>query len=106
MPTTAHTHTHTLVINSYILTFDFNNGTAPEVRRVEYNSKITYPSTPTKRGSSFSGWDKEVNTMPAGDVTITAQWTASIVTIVFDRKTLGDTSALEEVVRGLPGLIM
>ena len=34
---------------SYILTFDFNNGTTPEVRRVEYYSKITYPSTPTKR---------------------------------------------------------
>ena len=45
------------------------------MRRVEYNSKITYPSEPTKKGSSFNGWDKEINTMPAEDVTITAQWT-------------------------------
>ena len=70
---------HTLyarwTINSYNLTFDFNNGTALEVRKVEYNNKISYPSTPTKEGHSFNGWDKQVITMPAEDVTIKAQWT-------------------------------
>ena len=53
------------------------------MRRVEYNSKISYPSTPTKRGSSFNGWDKEVNTMPAEDVTVTAQWKVNQYNLTF-----------------------
>ena len=88
------------VINSYTLTFIFNNGDKDEVRTLDYNSSIEYPRNVTKGGYTFDGWDSNITSMPTDNLTITAQWIASMVTIVFDRKTLRVTSALEEVVRG------
>ena len=93
-------------INQYTLTFIFNNGNKDEVRTLDYNSPIEYPRNVTKDGYTFDGWDSNITSMPAHNVIITVQWIASMVTIVFDRKILEDTSALEEVDSGLPGLRM
>ena len=71
------------------------------MRTLDYNSPIEYPRNVTKDGYTFDEWDS--NIMPAHNVNITAQWIASMVTIVFDRKTFVDTSALEEVVREIVG---
>ena len=71
------------------------------MRTLDYNSPIEYPRNVTKDGYTFD--ERDSNIMPAHNVNITAQWIASMVTIVFDRKTLGDTSALEEVVREIVG---
>ena len=90
-------------INSYILTFVFNNGDENEVRTLDFNEEIDYPDNVVKTGYTFNEWDNKPDRMPAESITITAQWIASMVTIAFDRKTLGDTSALEEVVRELIG---
>ena len=68
------------------------------MRTLNYNSPIEYPRNVTKDGYTFNGWDSKPDRMPAENITIIAQWIASMVTIVFDRKTLWDTSALEEVV--------
>ena len=73
------------------------------MRTLDFNSPIEYQRNVTKDGYTFDGWDSNITNMPAHNVTITAQWIASMVTIVFDRKTLGDTSALEEVVREIIG---
>ena len=72
---------HTLyahwAINQYTLTFDFDNGTAPEVRMLDFNEVIIYPEDPVRKGYTFAGWAPQPERMPAEDLTITAQWTPS-----------------------------
>ena len=71
-------------VNKYTLTFDFSNGTEPEVRVLEFNEAITYPSDPVWAGYSFNSWDRNIANMPADNTTITAQWTANNYTVTFN----------------------
>ena len=64
-------------INSYKLTFVFN-GEEISSTEVEYNSEIVIPSLEglNKVGYSFASWDNDVpETMPASDLTFTAEFT-------------------------------
>ncbi len=50
-----------------------------------YGETITPPASPEKTGYTFAGWEPELpETMPANDVTVTAQWTVIQYTITFD----------------------
>ena len=61
--------------NSYTLTVDADNGTAVSKETYKFGTAITKPADPTKTGYTFAGWDKTIpGTMPAEDVTVTAQW--------------------------------
>ena len=71
-------------INRYTLTFAFNNGADNEVRTLDYNETIAYPENVLKTGYTFSKWDKEIDRMPAENITITALWTANKYTVTFD----------------------
>ena len=51
-----------------------NNGTENEVRTFQFDEEIVYPENPTKEGYTFSGWSPKPVTMPAENVTVTAQW--------------------------------
>ena len=61
-------------INQYTVTVKPENGKADITITQDYGTPITAP-TLTREGYQFNGWDKEFpTTMPAEDLTITAQW--------------------------------
>lgn len=62
--------------NYYMLSLNLDGGFGVEPIYARYGAAITL-GTPTKAGYTFTGWNKSVpTTMPANDVTLTAQWTA------------------------------
>ena len=61
-------------INQYTITVKPENGKADITITQDYGTPITAP-TLTREGYQFNGWDKTFpTTMPAEDMTITAQW--------------------------------
>ena len=72
-------------INQYTISFAETGDTAVDAITADFGTAVTKPADPTKVGYTFTGWDKEVpSTMPAEDVTITAQWTINKYTITFE----------------------
>ncbi len=72
-------------INQYTIAFDTNGGSEIAPITQDYGTEITAPDNPTRKGYTFKGWDKEIpETMPAENMTITAQWEISQYTITFD----------------------
>lgn len=77
---------HTLyaswTVNQYKLTFDFNNGTEPVVRSLNYGAPIDYPKDVQREGYSFE-WDNDIEYMPANDLIITVQWSINSYKLTF-----------------------
>ena len=72
-------------INQYTITFDTNGGSEIVPITQDYGTEITAPDNPTRKGYTFKGWDKEIpETMPAGNITVKAQWEINQYTITFD----------------------
>ena len=72
-------------INRYTITFDTAGGSEVPSITQDYGTAITPPAAPTRTGYTFAGWDKTIpTTMPAGNMTITAQWQVNQYTITFD----------------------
>ena len=62
-------------INQYTITFDTNGGSEIAPITQDYGTEITAPDNPTREGYTFIGWDKAIpTTMPAENITVTAQW--------------------------------
>ena len=73
---------------SYTITFVFGNGQNNEVRTLEYNATIEYPTNVSRNGYVFDKWDSKPERMPANNITVTAEWieaTGEMVEIIFGR---------------------
>ena len=92
VPPSNVTYTAQWQINQYEVAFDGNGGALGEsalpkiVASQDYGSAIVAP-TVTKEGHTFVGWWPEVAvTVPASNVTYTAQWEINKYTVSFDPK--------------------
>ena len=71
--------------NLYTITFDTDGGSKIDPITQDYGTAINAPAAPTKTGYTFMGWEPELPAaMPAGDMTIKAQWRINRYTVTFD----------------------
>lgn len=80
---------------NYILSFDTQGGSNINFVSYPFQNSITAPANPTKTGHTFAGWNFAIPaTMPAQDVTITANWTINSYTVTFNSN---EGTALDDV---------
>ena len=97
MPAGDMTITARWQVNQYTITFKPENGGQDIVIKQDYGTAITAPANPTKTGYTFAGWDKTIpTTMPAGDMTITAQWQVNQYTITFKPENGGQDIVIKQ----------
>ena len=97
MPAEDMTITAQWQVNQYTITFKPENGGQDIVIKQDYGTAITAPANPTKTGYTFAGWDKTIpTTMPAEDMTITAQWQVNQYTITFKPENGGQDIVIKQ----------
>ncbi|SHE69793.1 InlB B-repeat-containing protein [Alkalibacter saccharofermentans] len=70
--------------NQYTIDFDASGGAPePDDQMLKFGSLVSEPTNPVKAGYSFDGWyngedawDFETDTVPAGNITLTAKWSS------------------------------
>lgn len=74
VPAQDTTITAAYTVNQYTVTFKDSDGTVLKTANVDFGTAINYPADPTREGYTFDGWDSDLKTMPAENITITASY--------------------------------
>ena len=93
-------------INSYTVTFVFDNGTDDIVISDTYSSTITFPTDPERTGYIFGGWYLEAegtteftsNRIPSADTTVYTYWIQNQHTVNFYIDSNAETPTYTETV--------
>ena len=84
-------------VNQYTITFDTAGGSEVPSITQDYGTAITPPAAPTRTGYTFAGWDKAIpSTMPAENITLTAQWQVNQYTITFKPENGGQDIVIKQ----------
>jgi len=84
VPAEDTTYTAQWSINSYTISFDANGGTESTSGYMVYGTPLTAPVV-SRAGYTFAGWSPAVPaTVPAQNMTYTAQWNVNSYIITFD----------------------
>ena len=91
-------------INTYKVSFDSVGGSSVDEKTVDYNTLVTKPENPTKRGYTFGGWYEDeactkvyIFEQPVTkDMTLYAKWTINTYKVSFD--SVGGSSVDEKTV--------
>ena len=71
--------------NDYSFSFDSNGGTAVDTLTQTYDNAFVPPADPSRTGYTFLGWQPALpDSVPAADMTFTAQWQVNTYTLAFD----------------------
>ena len=71
--------------NDYSFSFDSNGGTAVDTLTQTYDNAFVTPADPSRTGYTFLGWEPALpDSVPAADMTFTAQWQVNTYTLAFD----------------------
>ena len=91
MPDEDVTYTAGWNIARFTISFKTGEGSTIEDITQDYNTKISTPENPVRKGYTFLGWDKEIpEYMPAENMVLTAQWKKDVYNITYN---LGGGSA-------------
>ena len=69
--------------NTYIVSFDFSNGTVIDTP-LRFNENISYPEATSKEGYTFIWCEPKPATVPDKNVTILGRWTVNSYIVTFD----------------------
>jgi uncharacterized repeat protein (TIGR02543 family) len=82
MPAENVTVTGAYTKNKYLITYKVDDEVI-HTDSVEYGAVVNAPENPSKEGYTFSGWQGLPNTMPAEDVTVTANFIMNGYTLTY-----------------------
>lgn len=69
---------------NYLVSFNSSGGSSVTAISGKYGTSIAPPTNPVKVGFTFNGWSPLLpSTVPAGNLTVTAQWSANAYNVVF-----------------------
>ena len=87
--------TLTATFKAHVYTATFKSEGKSENKNIAFGEAVTAPTPTTKTGYTFSGWDNLPQTMPAQDITVTAQYTINKYKVTFDVDGVKTESELE-----------
>jgi len=94
----------TTQINSYTVTWIVDG--AETVETYEFGAAISKPANPSKTGYTFNGWGANVPaTMPAKNLTFTAQWNAHGYTVRFNSENGSGDTKTQSFTYGVEGYL-